>query len=43
VHAVDLTIIVLYLILMALVGWWVSKKASQSAESYFLAGKSLPR
>ena len=41
-HPVDLTIIVLYLILMALVGWWVSKKASQSAESYFLAGKSLP-
>lgn len=41
-HALDLTIIVLYLILMALVGWWVSKKASQSAESYFLAGKSFP-
>jgi solute:Na+ symporter, SSS family len=41
-HPVDLSIIVLYLILMALVGWWVSKKASQSAESYFLAGKSLP-
>jgi solute:Na+ symporter, SSS family len=42
VHPVDLTIIALYLVLMALVGWWVSKKASQSAESYFLAGKSLP-
>ncbi len=41
-HPLDLTIIVLYLILMAVVGWWVSKKASQSAESYFLAGKSLP-
>jgi Na+/proline symporter len=41
-HPVDLTIIVLYLVLMALVGWWVSKKASRSAESYFLAGKSLP-
>jgi len=41
-HPLDLTIIALYLILMALVGWWVSKKASQSAESYFLAGKSLP-
>jgi Na+/proline symporter len=41
-HPVDLTIIILYLILMAVVGWWVSKKASQSAESYFLAGKSLP-
>jgi solute:Na+ symporter, SSS family len=41
-HPIDLTIIVLYLILMALVGWWVSKKASHSAETYFLAGKSLP-
>jgi SSS family solute:Na+ symporter len=42
VHPLDLTIIILYLILMALVGWWVSKKASRNAESYFLAGKSLP-
>jgi solute:Na+ symporter, SSS family len=41
-HPVDITIIVLYLILMALVGWWVSKKASRNVESYFLAGKSLP-
>src|SRR5512134_51616 len=41
-HPRDLTIIILYLILMALVGWWVAKKASRSAESYFLAGKSLP-
>ncbi len=41
-HPVDLTIICLYLLLMAVVGWWVSKKASRSAESYFLAGKSLP-
>ncbi len=41
-HPLDLTIIILYLILMSLVGWWVAKKASRSAESYFLAGKSLP-
>ncbi len=41
-HPLDLTIIVLYLILMAVVGWWASKKASRNAESYFLAGKSLP-
>jgi solute:Na+ symporter, SSS family len=41
-HALDLSIIVLYLLLMAVVGWWVSKKASRNAESYFLAGKSLP-
>ena len=41
-HPVDLTIILIYLALMAVVGWWVSKKASRNAESYFLAGKSLP-
>ncbi len=41
-HPVDLTIIVLYLLLMSLVGWRVAKRASRSAESYFLAGKSLP-
>jgi len=41
-HPLDLTIIAAYLVLMALVGWWVSKKASRNAESYFLAGKSLP-
>ena len=41
-HPIDLAIIALYLILMVGVGAWVSKKASQSAESYFLAGKSLP-
>jgi Na+/proline symporter len=41
-HPLDLTIIAVYLLLMTLVGWWVSKKASRSAESYFLAGRSLP-
>ncbi len=41
-HPLDLTIICVYLALMGVVGWWVAKKASRSAESYFLAGKSLP-
>jgi Na+/proline symporter len=41
-HPLDLSIIVVYLILMGVIGWWVSKKASRSAECYFLAGKSLP-
>lgn len=41
-HPIDLTIMVVYLALMAAVGWWSAKKASKSAESYFLAGKSLP-
>ncbi len=38
----DLVIIVAYLILMAAVGWWSAKRASKSAETYFLAGKSFP-
>src|SRR5512133_471216 len=41
-HALDSTIIVLYLLMMGAVGWWVAKKASRNVESYFLAGKSLP-
>ncbi len=39
---IDLTIIACYLVVMALVGLWSAKKASKNAESYFLAGKSLP-
>ncbi len=41
-HILDILIIVVYLALMLLVGWWVAKKASHNSESYFLAGKSLP-
>jgi Na+/proline symporter len=41
-HPIDLAIIACYLVLMAVVGWMSAKKASKSAESYFLAGKSLP-
>ena len=41
-HPIDLTIITIYLLLMAAVGWWSATKASKNAESYFLAGKSLP-
>lgn len=41
-HWIDLAIIAVYLVLMSLVGWWSARKASKSAESYFLAGKSMP-
>ncbi|OHB66162.1 MAG: hypothetical protein A2Y76_07230, partial [Planctomycetes bacterium RBG_13_60_9] len=41
-HALDITIIVLYFILMIVVGWVVAKLAARNPESYFLAGKSLP-
>jgi Na+/proline symporter len=41
-HALDITIIVLYFLLMIAVGWVVAKMAARNPESYFLAGKSLP-
>ena len=41
-HPVDVLIIVLYMLLMLAVGWWVARKASKNAESYFLADKSMP-
>ena len=41
-QAVDILIIVLYLITMLLIGWFLRKKARQSKESYLLGGKKLP-
>ena len=41
-HAVDITIVIFYFILMIIVGWAVAKLAARNPESYFLAGKSLP-
>lgn len=38
----DISIIVGYLAFITLVGLWASKKASGSAEAYFLGGRSLP-
>ena len=40
--SVDIFIIVGYLVFITSVGLWVSKKASGSAEAYFLGGRSLP-
>ncbi|MFT3935423.1 MAG: Na+:solute symporter [Chitinophagaceae bacterium] len=41
-HAIDIAIIVLYLVLMVSLGFWFRKKAKQNKESYLLGGKSLP-
>jgi Na+/proline symporter len=41
-HIIDISIIIAYLLMMVVVGVWVTKKASKNSESYFLAGKSLP-
>jgi Na+/proline symporter len=39
---IDLSIIILYLIATICVGFWVSKRASQSMKHYFLGGNRLP-
>ncbi len=41
-HWIDIGIIVLYLIATICVGFWVSKRASQSMKHYFLGGNVLP-
>jgi Na+/proline symporter len=41
-HWIDISIIVLYLIATIWVGFWVSKRASQSMKHYFLGGNQLP-
>lgn len=39
---IDLSIIIAYLVLTILIGFWISKKAKKNLDSYFLGGKSLP-
>jgi Na+/proline symporter len=39
---VDISIIVAYLLSTVLIGYWVSKRASQSMQNYFLGGNSMP-
>lgn len=41
-HALDVGIIVAYLLSTVLVGYWVSKRASQSMQNYFLGGNAMP-
>ena len=41
-QALDIAIIVIYLLSMLLLGWGLRKKARQSKESYLLGGKQLP-
>ena len=35
-HIIDIAIIVTYLVLTVLIGFWVSKRASKDLDSYFL-------
>jgi Na+/proline symporter len=39
---VDIAIIIGYLVMSVLVGYWVSKRASRDMQSYFLGGNSMP-
>ncbi len=41
-HAIDITIIALYLLSTILIGLWYRKKARENKDSYMLGGRSLP-
>jgi solute:Na+ symporter, SSS family len=41
-QALDISIIVAYLLTMLFIGWFLRKKARQNKESYLLGGKKLP-
>jgi Na+/proline symporter len=41
-HLVDIVIIVAYLLSTVFIGYWVSKRASQSMQNYFLGGNAMP-
>ncbi|HEY1160334.1 MAG TPA: sodium:solute symporter family protein, partial [Terracidiphilus sp.] len=41
-HAIDIAIIVAYLLSTVLIGYWVSKRASHSMQNYFLGGNAMP-
>ncbi len=41
-HALDIAIIIGYLVVILLTGWLLSKRASKNLDHYFLGGRSLP-
>jgi Na+/proline symporter len=41
-HAYDLLLIFGYLMLVAIIGFWVKKKATEKLDSYYLAGRNVP-
>lgn len=40
--AIDIAIIIAYLVLTIFLGFWISKRASKNLDSYFLGGKTMP-
>jgi Na+/proline symporter len=41
-HVIDIAIIVVYLLSTVVIGYWVSYRASQSMQNYFLGGNAMP-
>ena len=41
-HTIDIAIIVAYLLLSVLIGYWVSHRASKDMKAYFLGGNTMP-
>ena len=41
-HVLDIAIILIYLMSTVLIGYWVSRRASQSMQAYFLGGNKMP-
>src|SRR5580700_4610766 len=41
-HTIDIAIIVAYLLSTVVIGYWVSHRASQSMQNYFLGGNTMP-
>lgn len=41
-HVLDIVIIVAYLLSTVFIGYWVSKRASQNMQAYFLGGNKMP-
>jgi Na+/proline symporter len=41
-HFLDIVIILVYLLSTVLIGYWVSHRASQSMQAYFLGGNKMP-
>ena len=41
-HVLDIVIIVAYLLSTVLIGYWVSHRASQNMQAYFLGGNKMP-
>jgi SSS family solute:Na+ symporter len=41
-HAIDIAIIAAYLLSTVVIGYWVSHRASQSMQNYFLGGNTMP-